>query len=167
VILTLVAVLALTTLGVAAAWWAGGNVATRAEAIDPTSPVRATALAYVVFYIAGSVVLLLTGESEGAGPLLAAGSLAAFGAGAAIGRRLLGLPPPMPPPRSSGLSWPWTVAMAVVGLVFVGAVIVQHGLPLIASDPLVSRSGFAPPSWRLPSRSVAAIHATGPSRSLR
>jgi hypothetical protein len=162
VILTLVVVLALSALGVAAAWWAGGSIATRAEAIDPTPPVRAAALAYVVFYVAGSVVLLVTGESDGAGPLLAAGSLAAFGAGAAIGRRVLGLPPPMPPPRSDGVSWPWVVGMAAVGVVIVGGLIAQHGLPLIASDPLASRAGFAGPTfdafrWLVPPAAVLAV----------
>ena len=161
-ILTLVAVLALTALGVAAAWWAGGSLATRAEAVDPTSPVRAATLAYLVFYITGSFVLLLSGESEGAGPLLAAGSLAAFGMGAAIGRRVLGPPGPMPPPLSSGVSWPWVVGMAVVGLVFVGGLIAQHGLPLIASDPLASRAGFAGLAfdafrWLVPPAAVLAV----------
>jgi hypothetical protein len=162
VILPLVAVLGLSALGVVTAWWAGGSLATRAEAIDPTSPVRAAALAYVVFYVLGSVVLLLTGESQGAGPLFAAGSLAAFGAGAALGRRILGPPAPMPPPVSIGVSWPWVAGMTVVGLVSIAVLIAQHGLPLIASDPLASRAGFAGPAfdsfrWLVPPAAVLAV----------
>src|SRR4051794_41783812 len=116
----LLAVLGLSAIGAGAGWWAGGSVATRRDALDPTSPVRAAVLAYLVFHVAGSVVLIVTGESNGAGPLLAAGALAAFGVGAAGARWLLGPQPRFGPPVDRGLSRPGVAGLAASRLVALG-----------------------------------------------
>lgn len=158
----LLAVVVLSAFGAAAAWWAAGRSSTRGEAIDPTTPARAAVLAYLAFYIAGSVVIVVTGESAGAGPLLAGGALLAFGVGAAASRRLLGTPLPMQPVRVNGVSPASVAALAVIGLLAIAYLIAGNGLPLIAADPQASREGFAGPifdvfRWLVPPAALAAF----------
>ena len=167
----LLAVLGLSAIGAGAGWWAGGGLATRRDALDPTSPVRAAVLAYLVFHVAGSVVLLVTGESDGAGPLLAAGALAAFGIGAAVARRFLGPQPRFGPPVDRGLSRLGVAVLAAIGLVALGTLVARYGLPLLSSDPVISRAGFSGLAfdlfrWFVPVAAVAtaALAFARPSR---
>jgi hypothetical protein len=169
-------VVGLTVAGSAAGWWAGGRLGTRAERLDPTSPVRATVLAYLLFYVLGSLILLVTGESAGgAGPLLAGWAVATFGLGAAAVRRLAGPPPAMGPARAGPLSVIGVAVLAAIGLAAVGALILQYGIPLVAANPQVNRSGFAGPvfdvfRWLVPPAALVAFAAaiaggrTGPIR---
>jgi hypothetical protein len=162
VIIALLAVVALSVFGVAAAWWAAGGWRTRQEALDPTTPARAAVLAYLVFYIAGSLVILVTGESAGAGPLLAAGSLAAFGLGAVAARRVFGATPVMRPPRPDGLRLVPVLVLAAVGLTAIAYLIARHGIPLLAADAQASRAGFAGPifdlfRWLVPPAALVAL----------
>jgi hypothetical protein len=166
----------LVAAGAAAGWWAGGRFATTAERLDPTTPVRAAVLAYLLFYVFGSVVLLVTGESaDGAGPLLAGWALATFGLGAALVRRIVGPPPAMNSASSGPLSVIGVAALAFIGLVAIGSLIAQYGIPLTAPNPQINRSGFAGPvfdvfRWLVPPAALAAFAAaiasgrTGPIR---
>ena len=148
-IVPLLGLIALSVGGAALAWWAGGRLASRSEALDPTTPLRAAVLAFVGFCIVGSFVILVTGESDGAGPLLAGGALASLGVGGAAARHLLGPDPPMAPPQADGLSVGGLVLLAGVGLVAIGYLIGNHGIPLLAADPQASRQGFAGPVFDL------------------
>jgi hypothetical protein len=171
-IVALVAVLALSTIGTVTGWWAGGGMATREEALDPTSPVRAAVLAFLVFHIAGSVVLLVTGESDGAGPLLAAGALASFGIGAAIARLVLGAAPQFARSIPAGLSPVGVAVLAAVGFVAIGSLVARYGLPLATSDPVVSRAGFSGLAfdlfrWFVPVAAVASASLAFARRARR
>jgi hypothetical protein len=162
VIVPVVLVLALSAAGAGVAWWAAGGWKSRVAAIDPTTPVRAAVLAYVTFYLVGSLVLLTTGHSAGSGPLLAAGALAALGGGAVVGRRAFGAAQVMAPPNKDGLRAFPVIAMAAVGLVAIGYLIAQHGIPLLATDPPASRAGFAGPifdlfRWLVPPAALAGL----------
>jgi hypothetical protein len=161
-ILSLVAVVALAGLGAGLAWRAAGGTREPAAAADPTAPARMAVLAYSTLYVAGSLVLLVTGESVGAGPFLAAGALGAFGVGAAAARRFVGAPGPMRPARDDGVSRVGVVALAVVGIAAVGVLVAQHGIPLTAANPQASRAGFAGPvfdlfRWLVPPAALVAL----------
>ncbi len=168
----LLGLIALSVGGAALAWWAGGRWATRSEALDPTTPLRAAVLAFISFCVVGSFVILVTGHSDGAGPLLAGGALVSLGVGGALARRLLGQDPPMPPPRADGLSVVGLVLLAGVGLVAIVYLIGNHGIPLLAADAQGSRQGFAGPvfdlfRWLVPPAALAAFAlavATGTRR---
>jgi hypothetical protein len=136
-------VVALSAVGAAAAWLASGSWSTRHASVDPTTPARAAVLAYLIFYVAGSLVILLSGESAGAGPLLGAGALAAFGLGAVLARRAFGPPPVMPRPSPEGTRLVPVLILAGIGLAAIAYLIVRHGIPMVAADPLASRAGFA------------------------
>jgi hypothetical protein len=158
----LVAVVALAGSGAGLAWWAAGGMRDPDSGTDPSAPARVAVLAYLVLYIAGSVILIVTAESSDAGPLLAAGGMAAFGVGAVVTRRAVGAASAMPPPRTEGFSPAGVLILTVVGLVAVGALIAQHGIPLIAADPLASREGFAGPvfdlfRWLVPPAALVAF----------
>jgi hypothetical protein len=162
VIVPLLGLIALSVSGAALAWWAGGPWATSSEALNPATPLRAAVLAFVSFCIVGSFVILLTGESDGAGPLLAAGALASLGVGGAVARRLLGPDPPMPPPRADGFSVGGLALLGGVGLVAIGYLAGSHGIPLLAADVQGSRQGFAGPvfdlfRWLVPPAALAAF----------
>jgi hypothetical protein len=134
----------------------------RDEAVDPATPGRVAVLAYLVLYVAGSLVILVTGESSGTGPILAAGALAAFGVGAVAARRAFGATAVMPTPNPEGLRVLPVIALTVVGLVAISYLIARHGIPLLATDPLASRAGFAGPifdlfRWLVPPAALAAF----------
>ena len=93
----LLAAVALCGLGAAAAWASGGWSRQRPD-IDPTTPARALILAYLALYVAGSVAILVAGESSGAGAILAGLALLAFGGGALASRAIWGRPGPLPSP---------------------------------------------------------------------
>lgn len=159
--LALLAVVALSSFGAIATWWAAGRWSIGHEA-DPTTPGQAAVIAYLVFYMAGSIVILVSGESAGAGPLLAAGALAAFGVGAVVARGALGATPAMPPPRSDGVRLAPVVVLAAIGLVAIGYLIVRNGIPLLAADAQASRAGFAGPifdlfRWLVPPAALVAL----------
>jgi hypothetical protein len=162
VIIALLAVVALSVGGAAAAWWAVGGWSTQRPGLDPTTPARAAVIAYAVFYIAGSVVILVTGESAGAGPLLAAGALVAFGVGAVVARRVFGPTPALPPPTADGVRFLPVLVLAAVGLGAIAYLVARHGIPLLAADPLASRAGFAGPifdlfRWLVPPAALVAL----------
>ncbi len=134
----------MAAIGAALAWRAGGPTI-GSDAPDWTSPARLTVLAYLLFHAAGSLLLLTTSASVGAGPLLAGGAIMAFGVGAFIARQLLGPDRRWPAPIKSGFDTRGTAVLAAVGLVAVGVLIAEHGLPLLERDPQASRAGFAGP----------------------
>ena len=161
-------VAAMLAVGAAVAWRAGGS---RDEPFDPTTPVRLTVLAYLAFYGIGSLILLVSGESGGPGPLLVGAGMLAFGIGAWVAARLFGEPPPMareaPTPdqtaaNTAGYRWWAVVGLAVVGLAALAFLVVQNGIPLIARDPQGSRAGFAGPifdlfRWLVPPAALVAF----------
>lgn len=168
----LAAVLVLAGIGAGLAWRAAGGTRDPDRLTDPSAPARVAVLAYLLLYVAGSIVLVVAGESEGAGPLLAAGSLAAFGVGAAAARRIARRTQAMRRPRVPGVSAAGAVLLAVAGLVAVAVLIAQHGVPLISAAPLASREGFAGPlfdlfRWLVPPVALLALAlalSTGRSR---
>jgi hypothetical protein len=139
-VVAVAAVASLSGLGALAAWRSVGP--DRAKS-DPTPPIRFAVVAYLGLYVAGSLLIIVAGESRGAGPLLGAGAVASLGAGALAGRRLWGTTPPMGPPRGDGVSVAGVVLLAVVGLGCVGYLIALNGLPLLDADPQGSRAGFS------------------------
>lgn len=161
-------VAAMLVVGAAVAWRAGGP---SSAPLDPTSPVRLTVLAYLAFYGIGSLILLVTGESGGPGPLLVGTGMLAFGIGAWVAAHLFGETPPMgreapDAPAATAVAgryWAWmVVGLAVVGLVAVAVLIAQHGIPLIARNPQASRAGFAGPifdlfRWLVPPAALVAF----------
>jgi hypothetical protein len=160
----LAGIIALVGVGVVAGWWAGGRSGTLGELLDPTSPVRATILAYLVFYVAGSLVILAVGESSGAGALLAAWSLAAFGVGAAVVRRVAGPVPPLARARPGPVSPIGVAVLAAIGGLALLALIIQYGIPLIAANPQINRAGFVGPvfdlfRWLVPPAALVAFAA--------
>jgi hypothetical protein len=161
-IAALLAVVALAAAGAGLAWWAAGGTRDAAAATDPSTPTRMAVLAYAALYVAGSVVLIVTGESSGTGPLLAGGALAAFGVGAAAARRSTGPARAMPPPRADGFSPTGVLVLAAVGFAALGILVAQHGIPLTAADPQASRAGFAGPvfdlfRWLVPPAALVAL----------
>jgi hypothetical protein len=160
-----IAVATLLALGSVIAWRASGP---DGSPRDPSTPVRLTVLVYLVLYGVGSMVLLATGESTGPGPLLAGFGLVAFGAGVWLASRLLGKTPARTPGIADGPgAYPtyraWVVAgLAAVGLAAIAVLVAQHGIPLLARDPQVSRSGFAGPlfdlfRWLVPPAALVAF----------
>jgi hypothetical protein len=163
-----VPVAAMLVVGAAVAWRAGGPPD---EPFDPTPPVRLTVLAYLAFYGIGSLILLVTGESGGPGPLLVGAGMLAFGIGTGVIARAFGETPPMarelPPGGSAsaamdGYRWWMVVGFAVVGLVALAVLIAQNGIPLIARNPQASRAGFAGPifdlfRWFVPPAALVAF----------
>lgn len=168
VVVGVAAVAALGAIGAGLAWWSSGEAGRRL--LDPATPARAGVAAYLGLHVAGSLVLLLDGQSRGAGPLLAAGGLAAFGVGAAAVRRFGGPEPPMPPPVARGVSPLGVAALAALGLVAVAILIARFGLPLLAGDPQDSRQGFAGPlfdlfRWLVPPAAITAFALSTARRS--
>jgi hypothetical protein len=154
------------------AWRASGP---RSTPLDVTTPGRATVAAVAVLYLAGSLLILAAGEAGGAGALLVALGLSGFAIGAAATRWRLGSARAMPAGTEAGVGRlrPWlVVGLAAVGLAAVGVLIAQHGLPLIAHDPQLSRSGFSGPlfdlfRWLVPPAAIVALAvalATGTRR---
>jgi len=143
VIIPLLAVIALSAAGAALAWRASGPWSPGPASLDPTTPSRAMALTYLLLYTVGSIVLLIDGESGGAGPLLAGEAVALFGAGAIVGRRVLGATPHLPASNADGVRVMPMLVLGAIGLVALATLIVQYGIPLIARDPLASRAGFS------------------------
>jgi hypothetical protein len=139
----LIVLISLSAAGAALAWRASGPWSPAPAGVDPTTPSRATALTYLLLYIAGSIVLLINGESQGAGPLLAGEAVALFGVGAILGRRLLGATPYLPASNANGVRNGPMLALGAIGVVALATLIVQFGIPLIARDPLASRAGFS------------------------
>ena len=139
----MIAVIALSAAGAALAWRASGPWSPGPAGLDPTTPSRATALTYLLLYGVGSIVLLIDGESRGAGPLLAGEAVALFGVGAIVGRRVLGATPSLPASNADGVRVGPMLALGVIGVLALATLIVQFGIPLIARDPLVSRAGFS------------------------
>ena len=165
VLVAIAAVAALAALGAALAWWSSGDEHGPRHLLDPSTPARAAVVAYLGLYVAGSLILLAAGESDGAGPLLAAGGLASFGVGAAAVRRFAGHEPPMRPPAPGGLSPPGLAVLAAVGLVAVAWLVLRFGVPLLATDPQGSREGFAGPvfdlfRWLVPPGAIALFAAS-------
>lgn len=139
-LLSAIAVAVAITAAALLAWWSSGP---RDRPLDLTTPVRLFVLAYVAFYGVGSVLLLVAGESAGAGPVLAAVGLAAFSIGVALAARLKGAVPAMPRGLTAGrLSIPIVAGLAGVGLLAFLTIAAQSGIPLLARDPQASRAGF-------------------------
>ena len=160
-----IAVAALLALGSVIAWRASGPGGSPG---DPSTPVRLTVLVYLVLYGLGSLILLATGDSNGAGPLLAGFGLFAFGAGAWLASRFFGKAPARSPgiadaPRGYQRYRAWVVVgLAAVGLAAIAVLVAQHGIPLLARDPQLSRSGFAGPlfdlfRWLVPPAALVAF----------
>src|SRR4029079_17698007 len=98
--------------------------------------------------------------------------------GAAVTRWRRGPARPMAPGVAGGVGRARVVVvgvLAAVGLVAVGVLVAQHGLPLLAKDPQLSRSGFSGPlfdlfRWLVPPAAIFALGvaiATGSSRGRR
>jgi hypothetical protein len=137
----LLVVSALMAVGAYGAWIFGGP---RERPLDPTTPTRMFVLAYLGFYGIGSIILLITGESGGEGPLLVGGGLVAFAVGTWLAARRGGRVREIEADATIGRLSPALVAiLAVVGIVCLISIVVQFGLPLLASDPQASRTGFA------------------------
>ena len=160
-----VAVAILLALGSVIAWRASGPAGSPR---DPSTPVRLTILVYLVMYGAGSLILIVTGDSRGPGPLLAGFGLLAFGVGVWLASRFFGKVPARTPEAADGPDAhqsfrPWVVvALAAVGLAAVAVLVAQHGIPLLARDPQLSRSGFAGPlfdlfRWLVPPAALVAF----------
>ena len=160
-----IAVAILLALGSAIAWRASGP---DSSPRDPSTPVRLTILVYLVLYGAGSLILIVTRDSRGPGPLLAGFGMLAFGAGVWLASRLFGKAPARAPgiadgPEAHQSYRPWVVvALAAVGLGAVAVLVAQHGIPLLARDPQLSRSGFAGPlfdlfRWLVPPAALVAF----------
>ncbi len=144
----------------ALAWWASGP---RGAPLDPTSPGRL----FVLFFLAttgiGTLVITATGEASGAGALVAAGGLAAFAVGAAVGARLKGVPAPIGPPAELGaIRTASVVGLALVGLLAYAWLAAQYGIPFLTGDAQTSRAGFAGPAfdlfrWLVPPAALVAV----------
>ena len=160
------AVTVLLAVGATLAWRAGGPaIGLR----DPSTPVRLTVLAFLALYGIGSLILIATGESDGAGPLLAGGGLLAFGAGAWLASRFLGTAQPRAQGSlSEAIAIRRTfrprvvVGLAAAGMLALAVLVTQHGIPLLAADPQASRAGFAGPlfdafRWLVPPAALVAF----------
>lgn len=151
-VVVFIAVATLLALGSVIAWRASGP---DGSPRDPSTPVRLTVLVYLVLYGVGSLVLLATGDSKGPGPLLAGFGLLAFGAGTWLASRFFGKAQARTPGIADGpLGYEryrrWVVVgLAAIGLAAVTVLVAQHGIPLLARDPQLSRSGFAGPLFDL------------------
>jgi hypothetical protein len=140
-IVVAVAVAVILAAGAAVAWLVGGR---RDRLFDPSSPTRLFVLAYLGFYGVGSLVLLGTGESTGAGPLLVAGGLAAFAVGTWLADRRLGpIATPVDDATIGRVSPLILVGLAGLGLACLAFIAVQAGLPLLADDPQGSRTAYS------------------------
>lgn len=157
------AVVVLASFGALTAWRAGGGSVRREDVLDATTPARAAVIAYVVLYVAGSIALLVGGESAGAGPLLAGGALAAFGVGATVAaRRVGGSARAISPSRAEGAHVAPVVVLAGIGLLGLAILVADHGLPLLAANPQSSREGFTGPlfdvfRWLVPPAALVAF----------
>jgi hypothetical protein len=161
----ILAVVSVASIGAVLAWWSSGDETGPRHVLDPSTPVRAAVVAYVALYVSGSVMLMVAGESDGAGAALAAGALAAFGVGAAAVRAVAGRETSMQPAASSGFRRFGVAALAAVGLVAIGWLVLAFGLPLLARDPQASREGFAGPifdlfRWLVPPAAIAVFAAS-------
>ncbi len=165
--------LAITGRIVAAVWFAallclGGWLAWRSSGpshhlVDASSPGRLFVVFYLLLYGVGSVGLVLGGESEGAGPGLAAYGLVAFGIGAAVAARLSGVPHGPAHGISIGPVQPLAVlALAAVGILALASIAFQAGLPFLTGDAVASRSSFAGLTfdvfrWLVPGAALLAL----------
>jgi hypothetical protein len=132
-------VAALVIGGGALAWRAGGP---QDRPLDPATPARLVVLVYVVMYGVGAVVLAATGEAT-VGPFVTGGAFIAIGAGAWLGRRLLGPVSGSVAGVEVGPIRPIVIVLlAGLGLVAFGSLAMQFGLPLISADPQAARTGY-------------------------
>lgn len=159
-IAAIVAIIAMSGIGAALAWRA--TLPPGGDDRDPASAGRLAVLAYLAFHAAGSIVLLATGESAGAGPLLAASAILAFGIGSAAARRSLGPDPAVEPTTRAGFRPVAVVALAALGLAAITPLVAVNGIPLLAADPQASRTGFAGLlfdlfRWLVPPGAVLAV----------
>lgn len=155
------------------AWSSSGP---RDRPFDPTTPVRAFIVAYVALYGVGSVLLLIGGESRGAGPILVVTGILAFAVGVWLAASVAGKVDPMPHGLSSGRpSIPVIAGLALVGFVAFASMAAEFGIPLLARDPQVSRAGFVGLQfdafrWLVPPAGILlfglALHDGGRSRRL-
>jgi hypothetical protein len=142
------------------AWYVTGP---RDDPLDPTTPGRLFVSFYVLLIGLGSVWLVLVGESQGAGSSLAAYGLAAYAAGAfvahdrlgPIGRATVGL--------RAGRLRPWGIlALAAIGLLGLGLIVIQAGLPFLTGNAATSRLAFRGLAfdafrWFVPPAAVLAL----------
>lgn len=130
----------LSAAGALLAWRATGLPG---RPLDPATPGRLFVLFHLLFLGVGSVALVASGESAGAGPSLGAYAFVAFGIGALLARRRWGAPGAM----ASGaddrpVSLLGVGVLALAGLVAVGSIAVQNGLPFLTADPQTTRLAF-------------------------
>ncbi|OGN88393.1 MAG: hypothetical protein A2X23_05365 [Chloroflexi bacterium GWC2_73_18] len=143
-----------------AAWIACGPPGSRT---DPATPGRLFVLAYAILYAVGSVWIVATGESRGAGPLLTGGGLAAFALGALASRHLRGAAPARPVGLAAGrFRTSRVLALAVIGLIALLPIVLQWGIPFFADSVVTSRRGYAGPlfdlfRWLLPPAALVAV----------
>ena len=130
----------LVAIGAGYAWWAGGP---RGRPWEWATPVRVLVLGYLVLYGIGAVAIAAAGESvEGA--LLIGAGFVGLGIGVGLVRRLVGSPESLPPTSRTGPLRSWVViALAALGLLMYASLAVDHGIPLLAAEPLTSRAGWA------------------------
>jgi hypothetical protein len=129
----------LIVAGGALAWRAGGPPDRR---FDPATPARLVVIVYAVMYGVGSVVLAVTGEAT-TGPIVTGLAFLAIGAGAWLGRRLLGPVTGMAAGAEVGSIRPAVIVLlAAVGLVAFASLAGQYGVPLISADPQAARAGY-------------------------
>lgn len=159
-------VAALLVVGAAVAWRVGGPPG---GPFDPATPVRLTVLAYLAFYGVGSLILLVTRESDGRGPILVGIGMLAFGIGAWVASVLFGQPQAMDratPGDAGATARQYRTAivfgLAAVGLAALLVLVGQYGIPLIARNPQASRAGFAGPifdvfRWLVPPAALVAF----------
>ena len=126
--------------GAALAWRASGP---HGRPWDPTSPGRLLVVFHLGLVGLGSLWLTLTGESIGAGPLLGAYGLLAYGVGAAAAAWRWGIQDPPSAAASVGRLRPAVlVGLAVVGLGAVATIAASSGLPLLSEDAQGARSAY-------------------------
>jgi hypothetical protein len=139
------------------AWRAGGPPG---RATDLGPPVRILIAAMGILVAAGSIVLAVQGRTSG--PILVGVAFVAIALGAWLGSRLWGRPAPISNETAEGpVRW-WAVAVLVLGgMVALGSIVVQAGLPLVANEPQTARAAYAGLvfdvfRWLVPAGAVAA-----------
>jgi hypothetical protein len=121
------------------AWWANGP---RDRLLEATTPGRLFVVFYLLLFGIGSLWLIVTGESNGPGPSLAAYGLAMFALGGAIGAWRWGVPVPGRGMTAEGLRPIVVVVLAGVGLAALATIAIEAGLPFLSGDALGSRAEF-------------------------
>ncbi|CAN5439319.1 hypothetical protein BH20CHL6_BH20CHL6_09450 [soil metagenome] len=158
--LTAVWVAAVLAIGAWLAWRASGP---RDRPLDAASPGRLFVVFHVLLIGAGGVALTASGESGGAGPLLGAYALVAFGIGATLAARRWGVPRSLGPPVTDRPVQPWAVlALVVVGLGAVAIIASRNGVPFATADPQATRLAFGGPifdlfRWFVPPAALIAL----------